>query len=113
MRGHRFAAPLADPGSADLSAHVDFADLRRQASALGLQPYGPMPQGGFLLKLGLGERRNRLLQRATPAQAEAIVSGASRLVDPRQMGVLFKVLALTNARLAPPPPFSPEHLTLS
>jgi SAM-dependent MidA family methyltransferase len=113
VRGHRFAAPLADPGSADLSAHVDFADLRRQASALGLQPYGPMLQGGFLLKLGLGERRNRLLQRATPAQAEAIVSGASRLVDPRQMGVLFKVLALTNARLAPPPPFSPEHLTLS
>jgi SAM-dependent MidA family methyltransferase len=113
VRGHRFAAPLADPGSADLSAHVDFADLRRQASALGLQPYGPMPQGGFLLKLGLGERRNRLLQRATPAQAEAIVSGASRLVDPRQMGVLFKVLALTNAGLAPLPPFSPEHLTLS
>jgi NADH dehydrogenase [ubiquinone] 1 alpha subcomplex assembly factor 7 len=113
VRGHRFAATLADPGSADLSAHVDFADLKRQASALGLKPYGPMAQGEFLLKLGLGERRNRLLQRATPAQAEAIASGASRLVDPKQMGVLFKALALTSAGLAPPPPFSPEHLTLS
>jgi len=113
VRGHRFAVTLADPGSADLSAHVDFADLQRQASALGLKPYGPMAQGEFLLKLGLGERRNRLLQRATPAQADAIASGASRLVDPKQMGVLFKVLALTNAGLAPPPPFSPEHLTLS
>jgi NADH dehydrogenase [ubiquinone] 1 alpha subcomplex assembly factor 7 len=113
VRSHRFAAPLADPGSADLSAHVDFTDLKRQASALGLRPYGPMAQGEFLLKLGLGERRNRLLQRATPAQAEAIASGASRLVDPKQMGVLFKALALTNAGLAPPPPFSPEHLTLS
>ncbi|HSA67155.1 MAG TPA: SAM-dependent methyltransferase, partial [Methyloceanibacter sp.] len=113
VRGHRFAATLADPGSADLSAHVDFAALKRQASALGLEPYGPMAQGEFLLKLGLGERRNRLLQCATPAQAEAIASGASRLVDPKQMGVLFKVLALTNAGLASPPPFSPEHLTLS
>jgi NADH dehydrogenase [ubiquinone] 1 alpha subcomplex assembly factor 7 len=113
VRGHRFAVTLADPGSADLSAHVDFADLKRQASTVGLAPYGPMAQGEFLLKLGLGERRNRLLQRATPVQAEAIASGASRLVDPKQMGVLFKVLALTNARLAPPPPFSPEHLTLS
>jgi NADH dehydrogenase [ubiquinone] 1 alpha subcomplex assembly factor 7 len=113
VRGHRFAAPLADPGSADLSAHVDFADLKRQASALGLAPYGLMAQGEFLLKLGLGERRNWLLQRATPAQADAIASGASRLVDPKQMGVLFKVLALTNAGLAPPPPFSPEQLTLS
>jgi NADH dehydrogenase [ubiquinone] 1 alpha subcomplex assembly factor 7 len=112
-RDHRFAATLADPGSADLSAHVDFADLKRLASALGLKPYGPMPQGEFLLKLGLGERRNRLLQRATPAQAEAIASGASRLVDPKQMGILFKALALTGADLPPPPPFGPQHLTVS
>ena len=53
-----------------------------------------MPQGEFLLKLGLAARRERLLQRATPTQAEAIASGAARLVDPRQMGVLFKALAL-------------------
>lgn len=92
VRGHRFAATLADPGSADLSAHVDFADLKRRASALGLKPYGPVPQGEFLLKLGLGERRNRLLQRATPAQAEAIASGASRLVDPKQMGILLSLI---------------------
>ena len=113
VRGHRFAATLADPGSADLSAHVDFADLKRQASALGLKPYGPMPQGEFLLKLGLGERHDRLLQRATPAQAEAIASGASRLVDPKQMGILFKALALTGADRPPPPPFGPQHLTVS
>jgi NADH dehydrogenase [ubiquinone] 1 alpha subcomplex assembly factor 7 len=113
VRGHRFAATLGDPGSADLSAHVDFADLKRQASALGLKPYGPMPQGEFLLKLGLGERHDRLLQRATPAQAEAIASGASRLVDPKQMGILFKALALTGAGLPPPPPFGPQHLTVS
>jgi NADH dehydrogenase [ubiquinone] 1 alpha subcomplex assembly factor 7 len=113
MRGHRFAVTLADPGSTDLSAHVDFADLKWQASELGLKPYGPMPQGEFLLKLGLGERRNRLLQRATPTQAEAIASGASRLVDPKQMGILFKALALTGADLPPPPPFGPQHLTVS
>jgi SAM-dependent MidA family methyltransferase len=113
VRGHRFAATLADPGSADLSAHVDFADLKRHASAFGLKPYGPVPQGEFLLKLGLGERRDRLLQRATPAQAEEIASGASRLVDPKQMGILFKALALTGADVPPPPPFGPQHLTVS
>ena len=112
-RDHCFAATLDDPGSADLSAHVDFADLKRLAGALGLKPYGPMPQGEFLLKLGLGERRNRLLKRATPAQAEAIASGASRLIDPKQMGILFKALALTGADLPPPPPFGPQHLTVS
>jgi SAM-dependent MidA family methyltransferase len=113
VRGHRFANVLADPGAADLSAHVDFVDLKREAGAAGLKAHGPMPQGEFLLKLGLAARRERLLQRATPAQAEAIASGAARLVDPRQMGVLFKALALTSAGLAPPPPFGHQHLTLS
>ncbi len=113
VRGHRFADVLANPGAADLSSHVDFADLKREAVAAGLMTHGPMPQGEFLLKLGLAARRERLLQRATPTQAEAIASGAARLVDPRQMGVLFKALALTSAGLPPPPPFGHQHFALS
>jgi len=113
VRGHRFADVLANPGAADLSSHVDFADLKREAVAAGLMTHGPMPQGEFLLKLGLAGRRKRLLQRATPTQAEAIASGAARLVDPRQMGVLFKALALTSAGLPPPPPFGHQHFALS
>jgi NADH dehydrogenase [ubiquinone] 1 alpha subcomplex assembly factor 7 len=113
VRGHHFADVLADPGTADLSAHVDFGDLKRVAVAAGLKAHGPMPQGEFLLKLGLAARRERLLQRATPTQAEAIASGAARLVDPRQMGVLFEALALTSAGLAPPPPFGHQHFALS
>ena len=113
VRGHRYADVLANPGAADLSSHVDFADLKREAVAAGLMTHGPMPQGEFLLKLGLAGRRERLLQRATPTQAEAIASGAARLVDPRQMGVLFKALALTSAGLPPPPPFGHQHFALS
>jgi NADH dehydrogenase [ubiquinone] 1 alpha subcomplex assembly factor 7 len=106
VRGHRYADPLAAPGEADLTAHVDFAALGRDAEAGGLKVYGPMPQGEFLLKLGLGERRERLIAAATPAQQDAIASGALRLVDPAQMGVLFKALALTSKGLPPPPPFA-------
>jgi NADH dehydrogenase [ubiquinone] 1 alpha subcomplex assembly factor 7 len=102
---HRFTHPLAAPGEADLTAHVDFAELKRSAEALGLDAYGPMPQGEFLLKLGLGARRDRLLRQARPDQREAILSGAARLADPRAMGILFKVLALASSGLAPPPPF--------
>jgi NADH dehydrogenase [ubiquinone] 1 alpha subcomplex assembly factor 7 len=103
VRAHRYADPLATPGGADLSAHVDFAALKQSAEALGLKAYGPLPQGAFLLKLGLGPRRNQLLETATEAQREAIISGTVRLADPQQMGVLFKVLALTSAGLRPPP----------
>jgi NADH dehydrogenase [ubiquinone] 1 alpha subcomplex assembly factor 7 len=102
---HRFADPLAAPGEADLTAHVDFATLRDTARAHGLSAYGPMPQGEFLLKLGLEARCERLARGATPAQRAAILAGAARLADPRQMGVLFKALALQSSGLAPPPPF--------
>jgi NADH dehydrogenase [ubiquinone] 1 alpha subcomplex assembly factor 7 len=102
---HKFADPLAAPGQADLTAHVDFAALKETVIALGLAAYGPMPQGQFLLKLGLAARCERLAQDATDDQKAALYSGAARLADPRQMGTLFKVLVLQSSGLAPPPPF--------
>jgi NADH dehydrogenase [ubiquinone] 1 alpha subcomplex assembly factor 7 len=104
VRRHRFADPLATPGSADLTAHVDFAALKRAGQAHHLRVYGPLPQGEFLLKLGLAERRDRLLEGAQ--HQEALISGAARLADPRQMGMLFKAIALTSGGLPPPPPFA-------
>ena len=105
VRRHRFADPLAAQGETDLTAHVDFAALKETARAAGLAAFGPMPQGQFLLKLGLEARCDRLARDATPEQREAIGSGAARLADPRQMGALFKMLALQSSGLAPPPPF--------
>jgi NADH dehydrogenase [ubiquinone] 1 alpha subcomplex assembly factor 7 len=102
---HQFADPLAAPGRADLTAHVDFAALKQTAAASGLAAYGQMPQGQFLLKLGLAARCERLAQNATDDQKAAFHSGAARLADPRQMGALFKVLVLQSSGLAPPPPF--------
>jgi NADH dehydrogenase [ubiquinone] 1 alpha subcomplex assembly factor 7 len=102
---HQFADPLAAPGEADLTAHVDFAALKQTAAASGLAAYGPMPQGQFLLKLGLAARCERLARNATDDQKAALHSGAARLADPRQMGALFKVLVLQSSGLAPPPPF--------
>lgn len=102
---HRFADPLVSPGEVDLTAHVDFAALKETACALGLAAFGPMPQGEFLLKLGLASRCDRLIQTATQDQKAAILSGAARLADPRQMGLLFKMLLLQSSGLAPPPPF--------
>jgi NADH dehydrogenase [ubiquinone] 1 alpha subcomplex assembly factor 7 len=105
VRRHRFADPLATPGEADLTAHVDFAALKASAAELGLAAYGPMPQGEFLLKLGLAARCERLMRDASDTQRGAILSGAARLADPDQMGLLFKVLVLQSSGLAPPPPF--------
>jgi NADH dehydrogenase [ubiquinone] 1 alpha subcomplex assembly factor 7 len=102
---HKFVDPLEAPGEVDLTAHVDFAALKDAAIANGLIAYGPMPQGAFLLRLGLEARRDQLCKSATVEQAQEILSGTSRLVDPKAMGLLFKALALTSRGLEPPPPF--------
>ena len=55
------------PGSADLTAHVQFARLARKARAAGLAADGPMTQAEFLGRLGVAERAARLMA-ANPKQ---------------------------------------------
>jgi NADH dehydrogenase [ubiquinone] 1 alpha subcomplex assembly factor 7 len=106
VSSHGYADPLANPGEADLSAHVNFAELGRMAAASGLTAWGPLPQGEFLLALGLEARLQKLLGAAAPEQRTSLVLGARRLTDPYQMGALFKAVALTSAGLPAPPPFT-------
>jgi NADH dehydrogenase [ubiquinone] 1 alpha subcomplex assembly factor 7 len=95
---HQYADPLAEPGRADLTAHVSFAHLARVARDLGLSVHGPVDQGAFLSALGIAERTRRLLAAATSeAQRDSITLGSRRLVDADQMGTLFKVMAITSA----------------
>lgn len=106
VRKHRFAGAFEAPGESDLTAHVDFAGLGRAAEEAGLKAFGPMPMGEWLLRLGLEARAAQLLARASGEEAADLTSRIRRLVDPAQMGALFKVLALTDGASAPPPPFS-------
>jgi NADH dehydrogenase [ubiquinone] 1 alpha subcomplex assembly factor 7 len=105
VRRHAAAAVLEDPGSADLSAHVDFAGFAAAARAAGAVVHGPMAQGRFLAALGAEARLGALSARATPAQRARLASGLERLIDPEQMGSLFKVLALTSPGLPAPAGF--------
>jgi SAM-dependent MidA family methyltransferase len=102
---HRFAGLFDAPGEADLTAHVDFSDLVRQAKALDLTPSGPMPMGEWLLRLGLEARAHQLLRRASTEQAVELRGRITRLVDPAQMGALFKTVVLTAGIQGPLPPF--------
>jgi NADH dehydrogenase [ubiquinone] 1 alpha subcomplex assembly factor 7 len=108
LRRHHRHDVLDEPGEADLTAHVDFASLAAAARGAGARAWGPVPQGGFLAALGLGERAAALIARATPAQLPAIESGCRRLIDPEQMGTLFKAMALAAPSLAAPAGFVEE-----
>ena len=111
LRCGRPADPLDAPGEADLTTHVDFYALAQTARATGAAVHGPVPQGTFLRRLGIGARAGAL--RATTPSAAAIVDGAvHRLTDmstPTAMGALFKVLAVTPPGAPTPPGFDPAE----
>ncbi len=95
---------LSDPGTADLTAHVNFMDLRAAANA-HTTVYGPVTQGNFLRSLGIEMRAEQLMQRATADQRKTIESACRRLIDPAEMGTLFKALAFCHPDMPPPPAF--------
>jgi SAM-dependent MidA family methyltransferase len=104
VRRHAWADPLHAPGTADLTAHVQFAALAGKARTAGLAADGPVTQGEFLGRLGIAERATRLMS-ANPARAGEIEAAVQRLISPTGMGQLFKALAVRSAALSPPFPF--------
>jgi len=68
-------------------------------------------QGDFLRALGAELRLAALLQRAAPEQRAALESGLKRLIDPVEMGTLFKVLAMTSPGLPAPAGFGDWRVT--
>jgi NADH dehydrogenase [ubiquinone] 1 alpha subcomplex assembly factor 7 len=103
VRRHRPAPLLEMPGTTDLSADVDFAAFAEAAHGGGAAVYGPLPQRRFLKALGAPERLAMIAARAVPAQRQALESGLERLLDPAQMGTLFKAMALLSPGQPAPP----------
>jgi NADH dehydrogenase [ubiquinone] 1 alpha subcomplex assembly factor 7 len=102
VRGHQGAGILEQPGETDLSAHVDFAAI---AAAADAPTFGPVSQGDFLRRLGILQRAQTLKARASAAQRATIDAASARLIEPDQMGTLFRVLAVGDGA-SPPAGFS-------
>jgi NADH dehydrogenase [ubiquinone] 1 alpha subcomplex assembly factor 7 len=99
---HAFDDPLAHPGEADLTAHVDFEPLAALAPA-----WAYATQGEVLGRLGIARRAERLASGLASPALEVHQSALRRLTHPEEMGSLFKVLALTRAGAPLPPGFAP------
>lgn len=103
LKDHRYTDPLANPGEADLTAHVDFAALA--AAAAPARASRMVTQGALLDRLGIQARSARLAQGLTGAALTSHLKATRRLTDPAEMGSLFKALALY--RDSPPAGFDP------
>ena len=103
LRNHAPENPLANPGAADLTAHVDFEALALAAGpGLGCKL---ADQGTWLSRLGIHARAHRLAQSLTGVALQNHTTATRRLTDPAEMGTLFKALALYPPHFPPPPGF--------
>ena len=101
LRAHTKVPPLDTPGDADLTAHVDFADLAR--SAAPARATRATPQGVFLERLGITPRAQSLARQLKGAALDAHIAAHRRLTHPEEMGSLFKVMGIVPAGHTAPP----------
>jgi NADH dehydrogenase [ubiquinone] 1 alpha subcomplex assembly factor 7 len=107
QRQHEIISPFDHVGAADLTAHVDFAALRQAVEAGEAKLCGLVGQGMFLHQMGIETRAKQLWIKADNTQRELLEATLHRLVNPSQMGVLFKVLGMAHPDMPHLPGFDP------
>jgi SAM-dependent MidA family methyltransferase len=107
ISGKVHASPLASPGEADVTAHVDFQALTVAAESLGARVHGPVDQAAFLRSLGIEKRATALKTYAQKDKADEIDIAVRRLLSggPTEMGKLFKAIAIADPTLGDLPGF--------
>jgi NADH dehydrogenase [ubiquinone] 1 alpha subcomplex assembly factor 7 len=107
VRNHEFVDPLAAPGLADLTSHVDFQALAHAAESMGARSFGPVEQGAFLRRLGIINRADTLKKAAPPQMVADIDVAVDRLTSDAHtgMGRMFKAVGFAHPNLGPLPGF--------
>ena len=101
VRGHAKVDVLASAGEADLTMHADFPAVAAAAADAGAAVSPIVSQRAFLRVMGAEARADALVA-ARPDRADAIGRQLRRLIDPAEMGELFKVLSIHTLGLDPP-----------
>jgi NADH dehydrogenase [ubiquinone] 1 alpha subcomplex assembly factor 7 len=107
VRRHKPVGLFDEPGEVDLTAHVDFEALAGALAGPGARCFGPVTQRHFLAANGAAQRVAALTRGKPEPEAAAIGHAAARLLDPAQMGSLFKVLAAISPDRPAPSGFDP------
>ncbi len=102
VRRHRKCPPLAYPGSADLTAHVDFRAVSKAAGAHA-RVSAMIEQGELLRNLGIAERMHVLAENLSGSSLQVHLAAHRRLTLPIEMGSTFKGISIVpdGAMFAP------------
>lgn len=91
FKGHQLHHVLDAPGTADLTADVDFSYLRRMAGG-GVACLGPLPQRAFLKNMGIDARMQASVWLRRPTQMICVMISPRGAVKGRVLdsGVLCR-----------------------
>ncbi|XP_045142964.1 protein arginine methyltransferase NDUFAF7, mitochondrial [Echinops telfairi] len=99
--GHKLHDVLTAPGTADLTADVDFSYLRRMAQGK-VASLGPIKQHTFLQNMGIDVRLKVLLGNSEePTTRQQLLRGYDMLMNPKKMGERFNFFALVPHQRLP------------
>uniref|UniRef100_T1PJ04 Protein arginine methyltransferase NDUFAF7 n=1 Tax=Musca domestica TaxID=7370 RepID=T1PJ04_MUSDO len=105
FKKHALHDPLKSPGTADLTADVDFRQIKTVAEQKNqVVCFGPVEQGVFLDRMEGKARLEALVKNALPENRETIKSAYEMLTHSNHMGARFKFFSMFPAVLK-------EHLT--
>uniref|UniRef100_A0A8C8XX15 Protein arginine methyltransferase NDUFAF7 n=1 Tax=Panthera leo TaxID=9689 RepID=A0A8C8XX15_PANLE len=91
--GHKLHDVLIAPGTADLTADVDFSYLRRMAEGK-VASLGPIKQQTFLKNMGIDVRLKVLADKSDEPSRQQLLQGYDMLMNPKKMGERFHFFAL-------------------
>lgn len=92
-KGHQVIEDvLNDPGSCDLTAHIDFTALCRAGLESGLKGSCFISQGGWLAQSPMVQQQVQKLALAGTAESVSELAHAKRMMMPFGMGETFKLL---------------------
>lgn len=100
LKGHAPTDPFTAPGTADLTAHVDFETIAQNATPA--KHTRLTPQGVFLERLGITQRAQSLATSLSGPALDSHIAAHRRLTHPTEMGSLFKVMAIYPDNTPPP-----------
>lgn len=90
LKNHKFNNIFDNIGQSDITFLVNFSRLKEISDNLNLQSW-IITQKEFLESLGIEIRRQNLLKEKNDIEKNLINSSINRLIDPKEMGELFKV----------------------
>jgi len=92
IKKHRYTNIFVTPGRSDITSHINFKLFHKILIKNNLSVKKITTQNEFLKKIGILERANIISKKMTFKEKANMFYRLKRLLDYREMGILFKVL---------------------